>query len=458
MSEVQRKPNFLFIMDDQHRFDYLGCGGADFVRTPNLDRLAARGVRFTHCYTNSPLCAPARIALASGLQPVRLGALDNSSYLPPQVPTFYQRLRDNGYRVGCVGKLDLAKPDPYNGRYGDRPCVYQWGFTHPQECEGKMHAGTSPTPLGPYGFYLQEKGLFENFHRDYKARAENGYILNAYRDSILPSEDFEDVYIGRKAAEWIKHVPDDYPWFQFVSFVGPHSPYDPPTEYADKYRQAEMPAAIRDSLKNKPEWVKGRKVTDDSAVIADTRRQYCAAIELIDDQVGLILDALEQRGMRDNTYIVFTSDHGEMLGDHGLYNKSVAYEPSLHIPLIVSGPGLERGTVSDALVELIDLNPTVCEWAGLLPQPHLDAQSLVPLLSGRTGVHRSEIVSSEYNFNCLRTETYKLIQNFNDIPELYDLRQDPEEIRNIADEHQELVREFSQHIKQRFLTGVTYRE
>ena len=144
------RPNILFIMDDQHRHDYLGAAGADFLRTPHLDRLAAAGVRFTQCTTNAPVCAPARIGLASGLQPSRLGCLDNSGRLPLGTTTYYQRLRDAGYRVGCVGKLDLRKSDGYNGRYGDRPYAYSWGFTHPEECEGKIHSGSSSTPIGPY--------------------------------------------------------------------------------------------------------------------------------------------------------------------------------------------------------------------------------------------------------------------------------------------------------------------
>ncbi len=137
---MSKKPNVLFIMDDQHRFDYLGCGGAGFVNTPNLDRLAARGVRFTHTFTNAPVCAPARVALATGLQAHRFGGRDNAVFLPSSRTTYYQRLRDAGYRVGCVGKLDLAKPDHDNSD-GARPACFSWGFTHPLECEGKMHAG-----------------------------------------------------------------------------------------------------------------------------------------------------------------------------------------------------------------------------------------------------------------------------------------------------------------------------
>ena len=245
------RPNILFIVDDQHRHDYLGAAGADFLRTPHLDRLAAAGVRFTQCTTNAPVCAPARIGLASGLQPSRLGCLDNSGRLPLGTTTYYQRLRDAGYRVGCVGKLDLRKSDGYNGRYGDRPYVYSWGFTDPEECEGKMHAGSSPTPIGPYTHYLAAKGQLATFHQDYRQRAAAGWSTDC-RDSPLDSADFEDAYIGRRAAEWIAHVPDDFPWHYFVSFVGPHDPFDPPIEYGDRYRDATMPPAIDDSLAGKP--------------------------------------------------------------------------------------------------------------------------------------------------------------------------------------------------------------
>ena len=322
----EKKPNILFIMADQHRCDYLGAAGAEFLRTPNLDRIAAQGVRFTQCTTNAPVCAPARIGLAAGLDPWRMGSIDNNSFLPRSVPTYYQRLRDHGYRVGCVGKLDLAKPDGYNGRYGDRPCVFGWGFTHPEECEGKMHAGQNPEPRGPYGLWLQEQGLYDKFHADYLARKSKGWIKDASHYSVLPAEAFEDIYVGRRAAAWLADIPDDFPWHLFVSFVGPHDPFDPPTEYADRYRDAEMPPAIADAWEGKPEQTfRKRRRAMEPEEVAVTRRQYCAAIEANDDQVGRMLETLEQRGMLENTVLVFSSDHGEMLGDHGLYTKSVPY-------------------------------------------------------------------------------------------------------------------------------------
>ncbi len=451
MSPVAQRPNVLFIMDDQHRYDYLGCAGADFLQTPNLDRLARRGVRFTQCTTNSPVCAPARIGLATGRQPCHVGALDNRAFLPLSTPTYYQRLRDHGYRVGCIGKLDLAKPDHYNGRYGDRPWVYSWGFTHPEECEGKMHAGMSAEPRGPYNYYLQEKGLLEKFCRDYTERARKGWNLGASWDSVLDTEDFEDVYIGRRAADWIENVPDDFPWHYFVSFVGPHDPFDPPTEYADLYREAEVPDPIEDEMEGKPEWVRSRQGAAEPPGVQQTRRQYCGAITAIDDQVGRMLDALEKRGMLDNTYIIFTSDHGEMLGDHGLYTKSVAYEPSLRVPLIVSGPGLPEGRTSETPVELIDLNPTACELAGLPEQEGIDARSLVPVLRDEREEHRAETVSAIRNFRCIRTPRYKLIENYGGGDELYDLEQDPRELHNVADANPDVVRDLHGRMDRRYL-------
>jgi arylsulfatase len=464
-SEANARPNVLFIMADQHRADHLGSAGASHVRTPNLDRLAARGVRFGQCYTNCPICAPARIGLATGLQPSRLGSLDNSSYLPHSVPTYYQRFRDHGYRVGCVGKLDLAKPSGYNGRYGDRPCVYGWGFTHPEECEGKMHAGSSPTPLGPYTHYLEERGLLQAFYEDYSARKKRGWILGASHDSVLPTEAFEDAYVGRRAAQWLEQVPDDFPWYYFVSFVGPHDPFDPPTEYASHFRHAEMPPAIADDMRGKPSYLQHRVLPATPEQITMTRRQYCASIELIDDQVGLMLTALERRGRLDDTYIVFTSDHGEMLGDHGLYTKSVPYDGAVRIPLIVAGPGIAGGRTSEALIELIDVHPTLCDLAGLPQQEHVDARSFASLLHEQRKnhqpngehrpdvLHRPDIVTAIRNFRSLRTQHYALIENYNDVTELYDLEADPQELHNIAAQHPDLVRELAWRLNQRFTEG-----
>lgn len=443
-------PNVLLIMADQQRFDYLGYMGADFVSTPNLDRLAARGTVFTHCCTNAPICAPARIGLATGMDPWRLGSLGNGSFLPRSSTTYYQRLRDYGYRVGCVGKLDLAKPDQYNGRYGDRPCCYTWGFTHPEECEGKMHAGSSATPIGPYTHWLEDRGELKSFHEDYTARQKEGWF-KALHDSVLPNEAFEDAYIGTRAADWISKVPDDFPWHYFVSFVGPHDPFDAPKAYADNYRNADMPAPLLPTPDGKSAEYANRQCNMGLEQINKARQMYCAAIELIDDKIGEILDALDNRGMTDNTVIIFTSDHGEMLGDHGLFTKGVGYEQALRVPLLMAGPGVPEGKRSDTLVELNDVNPSICEAAGLPPQESIDAKSLYPYLRGDVDEHRDQAFSCLDNFKCLRTKTHKVILSRNDrmCVELYDLVNDPNETTNVRDRKKDVCGPLRSRIQQR---------
>ena len=449
-------PNILLIMADQWRFDYLGCMGADFVRTPNIDALASRGRLFTHCCTNSPVCAPARQALASGLDPLRFGAAHNNSFLPARLTTYYQRLRDADYYVGAVGKLDHAKPDPYNGATGQRPANFRWGFTHPVECEGKMHAGQCPEPAGPYTNYLAERGWFESFRDDYTRRRDYGYE-RANWDSVIPTEGFEDIFIGRRACQWLRDIPKDYPWFLFVSFVGPHDPFDPPREYAERWRNAEVPPAVSAELNNRPAYIARRDCGYDAATVQTSRRQYLAACEAIDDMVGELLATLEETGEADNTYIIFTADHGEMLGDLGMWTKSVPYDPAVRVPLICTGPDIPPGTSSDALVSLFDLNPTCCEWAGLAPQPDIDARSIADLAAGNTDTHRDACLSTIRGFRALRTQAELFVVHDTGEREYYDMQADPHATANRADEQAEACQRLSQMLQHRCVDGAWHR-
>jgi choline-sulfatase len=221
-----------------------------------------------------------------------------------------------------------------------------------------------------------------------------------------------------------------------------------------------VPDPIADDMEGKPAGVRAARARRWAPVggasadeIAITRRQYCAAISAIDDQVGQILDALQARGMAENTYIFYTSDHGEMLGDHGLYAKSVSYESALRIPLLVAGPGIEGARVSDALVELIDVNPSACALAGLPPQECIDARSFAGVLRGASEAHRSETISTIRQFRCLRTERHKYVENYNDLGELYDLQEDPHELQNLVREKPALARELGARLRRRSAEG-----
>lgn len=458
--KMATRPNILVILDDQHRHDFLGYAGADFVHTPHIDSLAERGTVFTHCCTNAPVCGPARIALATGLLPTRTGTTSNeTSFMPISTPNHYRHFRDHGYRVELVGRHDLAKPGAPASVHGNRPLNFSYGFTCALEIEGGRSSAMAVRDhgaTGPYTKYLEEQGLLQQYGDDFRSRWEKGWIIGASHDSVLPYEHHQDTFVGRKAVARIEQIEDDYPWYMFVSFQSPHDPFDPPSELGDKYREAEMPPAIATRLQGKPCRIRDRHdqhyghATVDDVVVA--RRQYCAKIELIDEQIGRILSALCARGFLENAIIVFASDHGEQVGDHGLFIKHTAYESSLRVPLVVAGPGIKSGT-SHALTELFDVNPTLVELAGLAPQPDLDAESFAPVLRGESDAHRANCVACEDGYRAIRTTEYKYIETLNDDPELYDLGVDPDELCNIASEEPERVAELRQAMLQRFTSG-----
>jgi choline-sulfatase len=369
-----------------------------------------------------------------------MGALDNHAFLPLSRPTYYQHLRKHGYQVGCVGKLDLAKPDGYNGREGRRPLAYAFGFTDPVECEGKMHAGRGDPPNGPYTSWLKEQdpALHKAFTDDYQSRRDQGAV-GVLHDSVVPFGYCEDDYIGQRACQAIQTFSDEFPWHLFVSFVGPHNPFDPAPEYAEQWRSADMPEPIPWEPAGKPDrYARGREDYRDPALCKIARRQYTAYLEQIDFRIGELLATLEQRGELDSTYIVFAADHGEMLGDHGRYTKGVQYESSLRVPMIVSGPGISPG-VSDALVELNDLNPTIRELAGLAPLPNSDARSVLPVASGKATQHRDFTFATHRGHLCLRDHQWKFIRGDDGQHELYDLVNDPNERQNVFEQHPDVV-------------------
>jgi len=453
-SSLPAQPNILLLFDDQHRFDWLGCVGADWLRTPHLDRLAARGMLLSHCCTNSPLCVPARISLATGLLPRRTGMLDNSGFLHRGLPTYYQRLRAEGYRVGCVGKLHMAKPGSPPAPAGDRPCLYQWGFTHPEEHDTKLEAGLQ---LGG-GFYaelLRREGWLEKYTADYRRRKKSGWH-RACEDSILPKELSADVVTGERAVRWLDGHAAGGPWHLYVSFDGPHDPFDPPAPSGEAWRQARMPEPRSGNREAKPRAM--QEIVDyyDEPLehILRARRQYAALIEIIDEQVGRILAKLEELGQIENTYVFFSSDHGEMLGDHRLFRKRCFYEAALRVPLLAAGPGIAPGRRSEALIELMDVGATICDLAGLSPAENVDALSFAPLLRGETGTHRANILSQIDTRYCVRTERYKYIQTPNDRAELYDLQEDPGETANLIDDRSDLAGQLQDMSRQRLLSGL----
>ncbi len=453
------KPNILMIMVDQFRYDWMSCAGTDGVSTPNIDRIAAKGVRFERAACNSPLCGPSRCSLAAGVYPHRLGTLDNAVNYPATQPTYYQALREAGYRVAMVGKSDLHKGDHYYGQHGDLPLMYHLGFTDPYETEGKMNAAFSRNTIlnfdfetddriaGPYQSYLKAQGLLEDFVEDYRKRFKLKKLRKLWDawPSPLPAEHFHDSFIGLKSCEFLETVSTDSPWHLFVSFVGPHDPWDAPADYVDAYPDQPFPDSIQDELHLKPEWIKAKSKQHTSGMssedLTNVKRHYGAAIKLIDDWVGRLLDTLEQQYMDENTIVIFCADHGEMMADHGLFQKETMYEGALRIPLIIADPNASRVGTSDALAELMDLNPTILDYAGVEYSPkQLDGKSLVPHLKHHSEQHKAHQFSELTHTRMIFDGRYKLIENHNDINELYDLQADPHELDNKIHDRPDLVK------------------
>jgi choline-sulfatase len=384
------------------------------------------------------VCAPSRSALASGLRCSHVGVLSNSDLYPLEVPTYYQVLRNNGYRIGCVGKTDLHKRDHWEGIEGNRPIMYRLGFTDPMETEGKCSAARYVIPpVCPYTNYLSKEGLDQIFHDDYASRNP----IFKGRDSALPLHAYHDDYIGRNACNFLRSVNTETPWHYFVSFVGPHDPWDAPKEYSRLYDPDDMPGAIEDPWEDKPMPMRSVRhgvrtsrlvegMTEDD--LRGSMRQYAGMISLVDDYIGRFVEVLEDRGMRENTVIIYTSDHGEMMGDHRLFGKVTYYEGALRVPLIFNGPGIKSGVESDLLAMLADCAPTILDIAGLECPFPIDSPSLLPTLSGEgelgTEFQVSELAESRMIFD----GRFKFAEYDGNGNELYDLDKDPSEITNLV--------------------------
>lgn len=453
---IAQGPNIVFVITDQQRFDTIGALGYDYVDTPNLDRLVREGTTFTRTYVSAPSCAPSRSSLFTGVYPHSLGVLRNEDLWRH---SWVEQLAGAGYHCVNVGKM----------------------HTHPWE-----------TPLG-----FHERTVVENKDRDHpsvpffhdqwdKALHARGQVKPTrtvhrekpdYRERLgafewqLPDDLHSDVFVADQAIWWLDTYPTQppepgrpggEPFFLQVGFPGPHPPYDPTAKALDAYRDRDVPPPVRtpQDLAAQPQALKELREhhqhNDHDSVVhladptpeqsARQRRHYLANVTMIDEQVGLIMDALERRGVLDDTVIVFTSDHGDCLGDHGHSQKWTMYEPSVRVPCIVWGPGggIVAGQRLDGLTAMMDLGPTVLELAGLEPPSWMEARSLAPALRGQAYDGR-DVVFSEHAHDMVltgtelmtmaRDERWKYVEFVDsDDVQLFDLNADPTELHDLSRE------------------------
>jgi arylsulfatase A-like enzyme len=474
--------NILFIMCDQLRWDYLSCSGHPRLSTPNIDALAAEGVRFTRAYVQSPVCGASRMSFYTGRYVQSHGAAWNGFPLKVGEMTLGDYLRPLGVDAVLVGKTHMRADREGMERLGINPGsiigvrVAECGFD-PYERDDGLHGlgpdGRYDAQVPRYNGYLNDKGYAgDNPWHDWANAAQgdgnslaSGWAMrHAKKPARVRAEDSETPYMTQRAMDFIGEA-GERPWCLHLSYIKPHWPYIAPAPYNAMFGAGDVLPVVRSEEERQnphPIYAEFMALRVSQAFAREEVRQevipvYMGLIKQIDDQLGRLLRFLGERGLFENTMIVFTSDHGDYLGDHWMGEKDLFHEPSVKVPLIVYDPSAEadgaRGTTCDALVESIDLLPTFLEALGADPiqQAHrLEGRSLVPLLHGKAPAEWRRYAISEYDYSMFPVATklgvaprdarlfmvadtrWKLIHALGFRPMLYDLETDPGELRDLG--------------------------
>ncbi len=437
------RPNIVLIITDQQRFDTIAALGFPYMDTPHLDRLAREGVALTNCYSSAPSCVPARASLFTGYFPHTTGVYKNGDAWQH---SWVESLAAAGYHCVNVGKMHTV------------PFLAPVGFHERYVVENKDRFLEGRYFFDEWDRALAARGLTKQRRELYRQRGDYAERVGAF-EWELPEDLHSDMFVGNLAAWWLDHYPRTEPLFLQVGFPGPHPPYDPIPRYAEPYLKKDLPLAevTQEELDHLPPPFQAMRqhnaeVDHDSIVHAlhpthaqrhRQRAYYLANVTMIDDRIGEILQALERNGYLENTVVLFTSDHGDCLGDHGQSQKWTMYDIILHMPTIVWWPGrLPAGRRVDELCQVMDLGATILEMAGLEPPASFEARSLLPLLRGEPGASGRDYVFAEHGRDGILRETefvtmvrsreWKLV-HFLDEPfgQLFDLTDDPGEVRNL---------------------------
>ncbi len=424
------RPNILVVMADQMTPFMTGPYGHPVAQTPAMDALAAKGTVFENAYCNAPLCCPSRASMMTGRLGSAIGAYDNASELPAQIPTFVHHLRRAGYETTLSGKMHFVGPDQLHG-FEHRlttdiyPAGIQW---IPDWSKGNV---PNPSNRGPMANLLDQSGVCDwSLQLDYDE--ETHFRAMEYLRRV-----------GREA----KGGSREQPWFLCVSYTHPHDPFCTTRAYWDRYEGADIPMPEAPPADHQPhevdDWVdtfhglKQRPMTEED--IRTARRGYLGSISYIDDKLKDMVDALDTFGMRENTIVIFVSDHGEMIGEHGHVFKRTHYEWSVRVPLIVSVPGQEaKGERITKVVSLVDLFPTLLDMAGLEIPAGLDGQSVLPLVHGQQEDWPDEMICENLGEGTwrpvrqIRRGRYMYVYVHGAPPLLYDLEADPGQWVNLA--------------------------
>lgn len=436
------KPNILFVFPDQHRPDYVGFDPSNPVRTPHLDGLAARGVAFRNAISPSPLCSPCRACMATGRAYPAAGVHDNGQSVPDGEVLLYHRLQEAGYHTMGCGKFDLHKPKMDWGLDGKNH-LKAFGLSDGMDSEGKLDGANAgkDRPRGPFLQMLEERGLREAYVKDLLGRMGDGYMRND--PCPLPDDAYGDNWVGATAEGLIRRAPEGTPWFIQVNFPGPHDPWDITASMKDLYDGVDFPGPIAASERS-PERLHA---------LNGVRQNYAAMVTNIDRWVGRLIQAVEDRGELENTLIVYASDHGEMLGDHDRFAKTVPYWQSVAVPMVIAGPGIAPRSPEDRPMTILDLPATFLDLADIEVPSDWDSISLRPFLTDTQAAPPRDVVTSGLdkktgNWRMAFDGRYKYVSGFQGQDELlWDIANDPAESENLLETRPDEGAEIAKRLK-----------
>jgi len=423
-------PNVLFVTTDHLRADLLGCAGDPVMQTPEIDALAQHSVRLTDHFAQNPVCHPSRASMMTGRYPCHHGVRWNFNDLSENEITLLEHFKRNGYTTATIGKYHLDQRR------------FRAAIDHHEAASIR-----NMNPDNPFVQYVRSRG------HEYRT----GFDLPRFRERLgavpqpdQPEDCHLDAYVGRKTCEYLKRLDGGQPFFLWLGFYGPHHPYVPSGRFATMYDPDEVPPFHRseDDLRKKP--VEYRLYRQAEAhkyfgfaeaserTFREMKAAYYGMVSQIDWQLGLVLETLREQGLADDTVVVFTSDHGECCGDHGMPAKApFLLDCMLHVPCIIHAPGGRQGRECSELTESVDLYPTICRLAGLDVPECVQGRDLSALVTGDASNYRPReaVYAEAVDKRCLRTREWKLIHYPNKpYGELYHLAEDPHELNNLYHE------------------------
>jgi len=453
---LKNKPNILIIMTDQHRADLMTCAGNDLVPTPNVDRIASRGVRFTDAYCPYPVCVASRMSLLTGLY-VHTTCVDtNEDRLDWRYRTFANHFAGQGYLTGLIGKMHFL--DAHNHGFEYYMSINDWlMYLGPKVQHYANEIASHPHNEWFYRSVFDTGAGFPDMEGLWDGPSP--WVGNVQRSdfrsmaSRLEPEDHLDMFIARESAKFL-HRYKEQPFLLVTSFMKPHTPFFPPREWADKYPVDKMDLRPVGDYSTYPPFIQERikrQLNIDEHFRKAGRAGYLGNLAFVDTCVGHVYDALEKEGLLDNTIVIYTSDHGEMDGLHGLWQKFCQFQPAVKVPLIVSYPKkIPQNKVTEALTEYIGIYPTLVDLTGVEPPQsatlvnvpgapeRMDAKSFADVLvepdrKGPPAVFSEYALKSDTPRYMIRTKRFKYHYNDGSTHELYDLGNDPDENTNLID-------------------------